>query len=134
MAGALVIIVFGVFTPCDRGVNFRWRTCSVWGDHRFRQTPINKEPKEYDTLVISWVNSLSLFGNFGRHLSSRHLRPPLAILQRGWEVLDRLWVFSHSATVLAEGIVKDKSLILGINLLWQAYKAAASSNFKKYGR
>ncbi len=26
---------------------------------------LNKEPKEYDTLVISWVNSLSLFGNFG---------------------------------------------------------------------
>ena len=26
---------------------------------------LNREPKEYDTLAISWVNALSLFGNFG---------------------------------------------------------------------
>ena len=25
---------------------------------------LNQEPSEYDTLAISWVNSLSLFGNF----------------------------------------------------------------------
>jgi len=34
---------------------------------------LNKEPKEYDTLAISWVNSLSLFGNFGPPLVFTYL-------------------------------------------------------------
>ncbi len=34
---------------------------------------LNKEPKEYDTLAISWVNSLSLFGNFGPPLIFSYL-------------------------------------------------------------
>ena len=42
---------------------------------------LNREPKEYDTLAISWVNSLSLFGNFG---------PPLVFsflaVSRGYSV------------------------------------------------
>ncbi|HXQ93522.1 MAG TPA: MFS transporter [Nitrososphaerales archaeon] len=34
---------------------------------------LNREPKEYDTLAISWVNSLSLFGNFGPPLVFSYL-------------------------------------------------------------
>lgn len=34
---------------------------------------LNFEPKEYDTLAISWVNSLSLFGNFGPPLVFTYL-------------------------------------------------------------
>jgi MFS family permease len=34
---------------------------------------LNHEPKEYDTLAISWVNSLSLFGNFGPPLVFTYL-------------------------------------------------------------
>jgi MFS family permease len=34
---------------------------------------LNHEPKEFDTLAISWVNSLSLFGNFGPPLVFTYL-------------------------------------------------------------
>lgn len=34
---------------------------------------LNREPKQYDTLAISWVNSLSLFGNFGPPLVFTYL-------------------------------------------------------------
>lgn len=34
---------------------------------------LNKEPKQYDTLAISWVNCLSLFGNFGPPLVFSYL-------------------------------------------------------------
>ena len=66
MAAALVIIAFRSIYTAIVGSIFAGIVFGVGLTTAFAAAhDLNKEPKEYDTLAISWVNSLSLFGNFG---------------------------------------------------------------------
>jgi MFS family permease len=66
MAGALLIIAVRSIYTAIAGSIFAGIIFGVGLTTAFAAAnDLNKEPKQYDTLAISWVNCLSLFGNFG---------------------------------------------------------------------
>ena len=107
MAGALVIIAFrsiytaivgSIFAGIVFGVGL---TTAFAGAH-----DLNKEPKEYDTLAISWVNSLSLFGNFGPPLVFTALAATFGYSAAWLGGSALVILFLLPLLFLAEGIVK----------------------------
>ncbi len=74
MAGALAICAVRSFYAAIIGSVFAGLIFGVGLTTAFAAAKdLNKEPKQYDTLAISWVNSLSLFGNFGPPLVFSYL-------------------------------------------------------------
>ena len=70
---------------------------------------LNKEPKQYDTLAISWVNFLSLFGNFGPPLVFTYLAVTLSYSAAWLGGAGIVVVLLIPLLFLSEGIVRKPS-------------------------
>jgi len=110
MAGALVICSIRSLYAAVIGTVFAGIVFGVGLTTAFAAAKdLNKEPKQYDTLAISWVNCLSLFGNFGPPLVFSYLAVTLGYSAAWLGGSGMVVLLLISLLFMSEGIVRKPS-------------------------
>jgi predicted MFS family arabinose efflux permease len=110
MAGALVVCSIHSLYAALAGSIFAGIVFGVGLTTAFAAAKdLNKEPKQYDTLAISWVNCLSLFGNFGPPLVFTYLAVSLSYSAAWLGGAGMVVLLLIPLLFMAEGIVRKSS-------------------------